>query len=108
MPHIVELDRSFVDNISRFVPPAETEMGDIIRELEVDDHFIPNADEYDFDAGSCGYCVCRHKSHWEGWQMYWYAEVGFSHHEIAVRVGLIEWSGPGETLTLRPLKGVSF
>jgi hypothetical protein len=108
MPHIVELDRSFFANFSRFDPPAETEMGDIIRELQDDRNFIPDATEYDFDPGSGGYCVCRHKSHWDGWQMYWYAEVGFSSQDITVRVGLVEWAERGEIITLRARSNVSF
>jgi hypothetical protein len=107
MPHIVEFLRSFEDNFSRFVPPAETEMGDIVRALEGKRDFIPDARDYDFERDANTYCVCSHKRDWGSWQMYWYEEMGFQEDRVTICVGLRERTEPVVTTTLRPAGKIS-
>src|SRR5208283_5424317 len=107
MPHVIELAQSFVDNFRFFVAPMETEMSAVLRGLEEDPRFIPGARDYDFDKDAKGYCVCRHKSHWGDWRMYWYPEIGFDPEQIIIRVGLDQTTDAVATIALTPRGNVS-
>jgi stress response protein SCP2 len=108
MPHVIEFAQSFVDNIRRFVPPAETEMAEVVRGLEEDPRFMPDARDYDFDKDAKGYCLCRHKSHWDDWRMYWYPETRFNQHHITIHVGLDQTTDAVVTIALTPRGNVSW
>lgn len=108
MPHVIELAQSFVDNFRVFVAPAETEMSEVVHGLEENPRFIPDARDYDFETGAKGYCVCRHKSHWGDWRMYWYPEIGFDPEDITIHVGLDQSTDPVVTTIIAPRSNVSW
>jgi hypothetical protein len=75
--HIVELDKSFVENFSSLDPQIQEEITAVWRDLENDPYFLPQTDDYAVRIKkriNDRIVACQHITGWDGWQLNWYFE----------------------------------